>query len=221
MNDQENTFNMLPLQQALDEEPNVPVVVQTTPHEPKLPDVGKFNGNPKTSFQFLSQLNVFFHLQPIRFKADLSKCYYFGLRCEDSAAVWFNLVLIGPDAVEILSNYEVFVAAFKQTFDDPTRILDAERKLLTMKQGKRSVAQTIPEFKINVFVAGWQDENLYRIFLNILNEDVRDELLREERPDTLQRYMERAIIQNFLLNEKNSVFFTKLTKRCFTVFPSR
>jgi hypothetical protein len=87
-------------------------------------------------------------------RADLSKCYYFGLRFEDSAAVCFNSVLIGPDAEEILSNYQVFVAAFKQTFDDPTRILDAELKLLTMKQGKRSVAQTIPEFKINVF-RGW------------------------------------------------------------------
>ena len=44
-----------------------------------------------------------------------------------------------------------------------------------------------------MFVAGWQSENLYRIFLNILNDDVRDELLKEERPDSLQKYMERAI----------------------------
>jgi hypothetical protein len=123
----------------------------------------------------------------------LSKCYYFGLRCDDSAAVWFNSVLFGPDAQDILSNYHKFVLEFNRTFDDPTRVLDAERKLLTMKQGKRSVAQTIPEFKINVFVAGWQHENLYRIFLNILNDDVRDELLKEERPTTLQKYMERAI----------------------------
>lgn len=28
------------------------------PREPKLPDVSKFSGNPKASFQFLSQLNV-------------------------------------------------------------------------------------------------------------------------------------------------------------------
>jgi hypothetical protein len=55
-----------------------------------------------------------------------------------------------------------------------------------MKQGKSSVAQHIPEFKINVFVAGWQNQNLYRVFLNILNQDVRDELLREETHGSLR-----------------------------------
>jgi hypothetical protein len=53
-----------------------------------------------------------------------------------------------------------------------------------------------PNLKSMFFVAGWQDENLYRIFLKILNENVRDEVLREERPDTLQRYMKRAIVIN-------------------------
>lgn len=152
------------------------------PREPKLPDVSKFSGNPKASFQFLSQLNVFFQLQPERFKTDMAKCYYFGLRCEDSAAVWFNSVLIGPDAEDILSDYECFVSEFKRIFDDPTRVLDAERKLLTMKQGNRSVAQTIPEFKTNVFVAGWQSENLFRIFLNILKTTCAMNSLKKNDP---------------------------------------
>ena len=133
MNDLQNQMNNL----VLEEEPQPPT--QVTIRESKLPDVANFGGNPKNSFQFLSQLNVFFHLQPIRFATDMSKCYYFGLRCQGPAAVWFNSVLIGPDAEEIISDYERFVQEFNLTFDDPTRVHDAERRLLTMKQGKRSV----------------------------------------------------------------------------------
>ena len=161
--------------------------------EAKFPDVNKFDGNPKSSFEFLSKLQVYFYLQPQRFASDLAKCYYVGLRCESAAALWFNSVLIGPDAADIITNYTRFVDEFKLTFDDPTRVHDAERQLLTMRQGRRSVARMIPEFKINVFIAGWQNENLFRIFLNTLNDNVRDELLKETRPATLQLYMDRAI----------------------------
>ena len=119
--------------------------------EAKFPNVNKFDGNPKQSFEFLSKLQVYFYLQPHRFANDVAKCYYVGLRCESAAAIWFNSVLIGPDAANILSSYDLFIAEFKRTFDDPTRVHDAERRLLTMKQGRRSVAQMIPEFKINVF----------------------------------------------------------------------
>jgi Retrotransposon gag protein len=171
--------------------PTTPIEINS--NDARLPDVPKFDGNPKKSNQFISQLQVFFYLQQKRFADGLARSYYFGLRCEGSAAVWFNSILIGGNAKHIMSDYDLFVEEFKKTFDDPTRAHDAERKLLTMSQGKRSVAQMVPEFKINVFIAGWQQENLFRIFLNTLNENVRDELLKETRPPTFDAFVERAI----------------------------
>jgi hypothetical protein len=97
MNPEENVYE-LPVQ------PLLPPNEVAAASESKLSDVSTFNGNPKNPFQFLSQLNVFFLLQPNRFNTDLSKCYYSGLRCEDYAANCFNPVSIGSDADDILSN---------------------------------------------------------------------------------------------------------------------
>ena len=62
MNPENNAFDMLPLQQALEEE--VPVQPLVPPNdfaarEPKLPDVSKFNGNPKNSLHRHSILSSY------------------------------------------------------------------------------------------------------------------------------------------------------------------
>ena len=40
----------------------------------------------------------------------------------------------------------------------------------------------LTEFHNLVAITGWNSENLFRIFLNSLNDYIRDELLRENRP---------------------------------------
>ena len=78
-----------------------------------------------------------------------------------------------PSSDILLSNFQAFVDQFAEIFADPTRVQDAERRLLTLKQGKRSVAQLLPEFQTLVFITGWNEKNLFRIFLDTLNDDVR------------------------------------------------
>lgn len=170
--------------------------------DPKVPDVPYFNGDPKKSFEFLSQLNIFFMLQPTRFSSGLHKSYYLGIRCAGPAAIWFSNVVSRPDSSVILGNFSHFIAQFETIFADPTRTQDAERRLLILKQGKRSVAQMLPEFQTLVFITGWEEKNLFRIFLDTLNDDVRDELLRENRPSSFSEYVTRAITIDRQLTER-------------------
>ena len=171
--------------------------------DPKLPDVPMFNGDPKKSFEFLSQLRIFFVLQPNRYSTDLHKSYYLGMRCEGPAAVWFNGIVSKPDSHVALGVFDHLLAQFQLIFDDPTRLQDAERKLLSFKQGKRSVAAMVPDFQTLVFVTGWPPEHLFRIFLNALNENVKDELLKESRPPVFNDFILRAIAIDRQLTERN------------------
>ena len=51
----------------------------------------------------------------------------------------------------------------------------------------------LPEFHNLVSVTGWNDKNLFRIFLNALNDEVKDELLRENLPDSFNDFVTRAL----------------------------
>jgi len=172
--------------------------------DPKVPDVPLFSGDSKKCFEFLSQLNIFFKLQPSRFSSDLHRSYYLGIRCSGPAAVWFSNVVSRPSSELLLANFQAFVDQFQEIFADPTRVQDAERRLLILKQGKRSVAQLLPEFQTLVFITGWDEKNLFRIFLDTLNDEVRDELLRENRPAKFHDYVTRAIAIDRQLVERKA-----------------
>ena len=149
-------------------------------------------------------MKIFFELQPARFKSDRHRSYYLGVRCTGSAATWFNNIVSQPDADAKLANFQVFVNHFSPIFTDPTRKEDAERRLLSLRQGKRSVAQLLPEFQTLVPITGWNEEHLFRIFLDSLNDDVRDELLKESRPSKFSDYLNRALIIDRQLIERRA-----------------
>jgi hypothetical protein len=173
--------------------------------DPKVPDVTTFDGNPKKCFEFLAQLNIFFLLQPHRFGHNPLLCsYYLGIRCTGPAAIWFSNVVALPNSHAELSDFKSFSQQFQNIFSDPTRKEDAERRLLSLKQGKRSVAQMLPEFQTLVFITGWNEDNLFRIFLETLNDEVRDELLKENRPLKFSDYVTRAINIDRQLTERRT-----------------
>jgi hypothetical protein len=132
------------LRQHLEQKNQDPAPAPAKPtKEPRVPDVPPFEGNPKKSFEFLSQLNIFFRLQPTRFESDINRSYYLGTCCVGPAATWFAN---GANSLQVLEDFSVFVAQFNTIFKDPTKQEDAERRLLSFKQGKRSVAHMLPEF---------------------------------------------------------------------------
>jgi hypothetical protein len=51
-------------------------------------------------------------------------------------------------------------------------------------------------------MTGWNEEHLFRIFLDSLNDDVRDELLKESRPSSFNEYLNRALIIDRQLIER-------------------
>ena len=161
--------------------------------DPKVPDVALFNGDPKQSFQFLAHLEIFFNLQRIRYSDPLLKSYYLGLRCTGSAATWFSNIVAKPNSAAYLADWDTLVSNFRSIFADSTRLQDAERSLLSLKQGKRSLATVVPEFHTLVSITGWENKALFPIFLDLLNDDVRDELLREPRPEDFNIFVSRAI----------------------------
>lgn len=64
----------------------------------------------------------------------------------------------------------------KMVFDHPVRGGDAAKRLFSLRQGNRSVAEFAIEFRSLAVESGWNEEALHGAFLNSLSEELKDEL---------------------------------------------
>ncbi|KAK7883132.1 hypothetical protein WMY93_029306 [Mugilogobius chulae] len=77
---------------------------------------------------------------------------------------------------EIQRSYDKFVTELKRVFDHPVKGKEAAKRLLTIHQGSRSVAEYSVEFRTLAAEAGWDDAALQTVFVNGLSEQLKDEL---------------------------------------------
>jgi hypothetical protein len=104
---------------------------------------------------------------------------------------------------------------FLLAFGDSDRIPQAERELLLLKQKGRSASALVSDFQRLAMEIKWSEEALFSLFYQALNEEVKDEICKCNRPDTIEEYYTLAIkIDNRLFErrqEKKTGFFQKPT----------
>jgi hypothetical protein len=92
----------------------------------------------------------------------------------------------------IFSSFSEFADDLKKTFGDPDVIKAAQRNLQRLTQ-KTSASKYASEFRQIASKLEWDDEPLMALFYSGLKEEVKDELAKEDQPDTFTEYVERAV----------------------------
>ena len=108
----------------------------------------------------------------------------------------------------LLKDFDEFEKAFTASFGDIDRKRRAEKELLTLRQRHRSISTIVSEFQRLAFETHMNDEALFPLFYNTLNDDVKDEICKVPRPPTIKEYYQLAIgIDNRLFERKREKRF--------------
>uniref|UniRef100_A0A3P9KXK7 Retrotransposon gag domain-containing protein n=1 Tax=Oryzias latipes TaxID=8090 RepID=A0A3P9KXK7_ORYLA len=148
------------------------------PADPKgLPQAAASGNNP-TSADAMTPEN--FRLQPEPFSGDVAACGGFLLQCQlifqqaprfyqsDHSRISLIVNALRNKALQwaqafLASNpishlpFDRFIREFRLVFDQPRKQEEATRRLLSLKQGNRSVSEHLIDFRILAVEAGWPD----------------------------------------------------------------
>ena len=161
-----------------------------------------FDGTPSKCRAFLLHLQLIFQAQPSRFNTDAARVTFAATYLRGSAFAWFAPYLERQDA-SITHDYANFSRELSSVFGDSDRVASAERALMTLEQSGRPAFQYAADFRRIMSDTKWNENALAPIFYHGLRDDVKDELCKQDRPDSLTKYMEMAIkIDNRLFERR-------------------
>ncbi|OMH84428.1 Retrotransposon-derived protein PEG10 [Zancudomyces culisetae] len=158
--------------------------------ELKSPELEKFDGSAANYDIFMSRLRFHYWSYPEHFELDKQKIKFIGSHLTGAASLWFlNLVDSKPT---LLEDYDIFLAAFKSRFSDPTAQATAINKMTNLKQGKRPLAEHAADFITYANLSGFNDVAKIHTFVNSLNKDILLYLFATELPNTLDEVINVA-----------------------------
>jgi Retrotransposon gag protein len=160
-----------------------------------------FSGNRKGSRSFLLQLKNIFRAQPDIFASDTDKVAYAISFLRDVAFSWVAPFI--ESDTEILHSFRLFEEKFLLTFGDTDRERQAERELLSLKQKNRPASALVADFQRLIMDVHWPNASLFSLFYQALNDDVKDEICKCDRPNNIEDYYTLAVrIDNRLFERR-------------------
>lgn len=166
---------------------------------PKLPPF-RFGGDRDKFRGFLNQCRLYFDANPTQFPTDRSKVLCIIMLLTHKAIAWASPLIETQDAR--LNNFEDFIDAMSQMFDDPNRGATAEAALLALRQGRRPVTEYAMEFKRWAVDTDWNDAAKMSFFRKGLCSALKDELARAEAPSGLDAFINHCIRIDTRLSER-------------------
>ena len=170
----------------------------------KAPRPEQYDGNREGVQAFITQLTAYLMVNDAFFEDDSEKVLCAAGFLKGKVAEWFEPTLRDylehPDRTTarrhetnvVFSDIDKFYEKLKETFGNPDEQRAAERQLLNVKQ-KGSAGAYAAEFKRLSAKLNWGEEALLVQFYGGLRDNVKDELSKEDRPDTLHEYIAKAI----------------------------
>lgn len=195
------------LTQTISQTPSTASTDQPSPYEsaqfmrePHVPDPDHYRGDMGKCGGFLLQCSLVFTQKPITYSQDHSKIAFIMGLLQGKALDWATAMWQSNS--DIHNDYKKFVQELKKVFDHPVQGKEASKRLLTIRQGSRSVAEYSVEFRTLAAEAGWDDAALQTVFVNGLNEQLKDELALKEDSDNLDSIVSLAIKLDNRLRER-------------------
>jgi len=159
-----------------------------------------FSGELEKCKGFLLQCTLVFNRSPRSFPDDVSKISYIVGLLRDRALKWAESVIDQSTLTDY--SYQEFLDLFKQTFCPKVSEESASKKLWSLKQGSRSVADFAIDFRTLATESGWNEPALKGAFLHSLNEKLKDELACRDEPDSLDELINLTIRLDHRIRER-------------------
>jgi len=164
-----------------------------------------FDGTRSKLRAFLTQMDMHIDVNNNVLRTQASRVIFVSTYLRDRAFEWFEPILReyynkardnwGNITKEVFSDtdgYEKFRSHLNKTFGDVDATRTAERKLRHLRQTTSAVAYA-SEFQQITSHLDWDEEAYVAIFEDGLREEVKDELVRVDRPTDLSRMIELAV----------------------------
>lgn len=165
-----------------------------------VPPPAPYSGDLGTCKSFLTQCSLIFEQQPLTYANDRAKiCYLIGC-LRGHALNWASA--IWEKQGEVCFSYPDFTAEMKQIFDHPVSGKEAAKRLFSLRQGTRSVAEFAIEFRTLAAESGWNNEALHGAFLHALSDSLKDEMASRDVPSDLSDLIDLSIRVDNRLRER-------------------
>ena len=176
--------------------------------DPHFPRPMAYDGDIAKCRGFITQCELYFGNQSLRFSSDESRVGFVVSLLSGRALDWAVATL--KKSQTFFSNYHEFINELRLVFDHPPVGTDAPSKLLTIRQGNRSVAEYSVEFRLLAAECTWNDEALACTFRRGLNDSIKDQILLEQ-PDSLTKLIALALFVDDRLRARKIESPTKET----------
>ncbi len=157
-----------------------------------------FYGDKGKLKPFISQLYTYIKLRPQDFSSDIQKILWASGFLRGPAYNFFEPFLNRLNGtsenitIPLITSMEQFKELFTTTYGDINEVLRAERELQKLHQ-TTSASHYTTEFRRITSVLTWNEEALVFTYYNGLKGYLKDELSKEERPETLQALIEKVV----------------------------
>ena len=191
--------------------------------EPKISMPEEFHGNKKKAQNFIYQCQTVFLAQQARYRTDTEKILFAISYLKSAAFDWVSPYMKESRYTTEFPTFSVFEEKFLAIFGDPNQKRLAENKLMNLRQGNRPCSYLVSEFQRLLLEAGWSEKapSVFEIFYKTLNEDVKDEISRFDRPETISEYFNLAVkIDNRIFERKQEKQNSSASNRPKTTFNS-
>ena len=168
------------------------------------PDTPSYDGSKGTLRGFLIQLRAFHLFYAHELPSELDKVLHASRCLKGNALSWFEPTLQDyldnsgqPDRMEddtraIFQSMKKFEKTLKATFGDPDEERTAERQIRNLRQ-RGSASEYATQFRQIMPRLGWDSEPMMAQFYEGLKDEVKDELVKENRPDDFADYVAMAV----------------------------
>jgi hypothetical protein len=172
-----------------------------------------FNGNRSKLKAHLAQIDLYIGFNLEKFKSEVDKVMWAVSFLRGSAFDWIEFFLNDyvdnpsdddrePETLAIFGSYAEYKKRINRVFGDIDAMRSAERHIQALRQYKSATAYAA-EFQQYAGRTDWNDEALTAQFYRGLKDQVKDDIVRGERPKDLQTMITLAIRIDNRLFERN------------------
>ena len=160
--------------------------------EPKVASPEFFSGQRNKLSTFLTQVSMVIALQPARFPSEMTKILYAGSFLRDTAFLWFQPFVVLQPPPLFMQGFEAFCTELRKTFGDPDEVGSAERQLYLLRQ-RTSVSSYLADFTRLSVLVKWNSEAKAAQFYRGLKDNLKDELARGKKWESLTELQETSL----------------------------
>lgn len=166
---------------------------------PKFPKPEPFDGTKGDVRTFLTQAKAYLRVNTT-ISNPAAKILCIGNLLTGKAMEWWEPTLRDyldnetpeDETARIFIDYDNFEELLQTSFGDPDEIRTATRKLKALKQ-TGSAQHLVREFRRIASHIDWDEDSTMELLYDALREDVKDEIAKEDRPDTFDEFASKII----------------------------